>query len=229
MKNSIPLFIFSLLLILVVCKKSTDSENNGSDLVIKNLGVTFAPWDPATNRAGDFIFMANEHKLFLEFGAIVGTGDGGSKALPTFEYRIDKNASVFAIADGKVTRLVYQQDTQDYEIGTIYRYNSDWYIGYDHVKNPRVKLNAMIFAGDTLGLPGTWSGTLGRFEIMINNNRSKLSYCPFCCFDPTTVDLYEKLVLQHMLEWESFKNDTSLYDEKHHVYPGCCIESMVTY
>lgn len=221
--------LFILLLIMCECKQSTKNDNNKEPLVIKNLGVTFGPWNRTTNRAGDFLFLANEQKVFLEFGAIVSTGGSGTKELPTFEYRIRKDASVYAIADGKVNRFVYQEDTQDYEIAAEYTHNSDWAIGYDHVKNPRVKMGDKIAAGDTLGNPGTWNADLGRFEIMINNYATGLSYCPFCNFDSTKAAFYQQQVLQQMLDWEAFKRDTTIFDEKSHVFPGCRMESMVSY
>ncbi len=32
-----------------------------------------------------------------------------------------------------------------------------------------------------------------------------------------------------MLEWEEFKNDSTLYDEENYALPGCRYESMITY
>jgi hypothetical protein len=227
----------TILLVLLFCvysscnKKSTGMNENDQKgtFVISNLGVNFGPWNPATNRAGDFLFRASENKVFLEFGAEVITAEGGTKYLPTFEYLIWKEAFVFAIAEGRVNRFDYQPETEDYEIGTESTTNSDWEIGYDHVKNPRVGLGDVLAPGDTLGNPGTWGGDLGRFEIMISNKSNGLSYCPFCCFDSDSSEQYQFLVLQHMLDWEAFKGDTTVFDEKDHVYPGCSMESMESY
>jgi|GEM_PF-1670639 len=214
----------------IICSNTNHpTQNESSTGFVKNLGVSFAPWNPATNRAGDFLFLADQSKVFLEFGAIVGAGDGTTKELPTFEYRIDKDAWVFAIADGIVNRFVYQPDTDDYEIGMRSADNSSWDIGYDHVKNPRVKLRDRVASGDTLGHPGTWSGALGRFEIMINNNDNGLSYCPFCVFDETRIAEYQQAVLRLMQDWEAFKGDTTIYDEEKHVQPGCRMETMKSY
>jgi hypothetical protein len=232
-KNPSSLIILFLLLAITFCpkcqKKSTDPDSLNGSFIIRNLGVNFGPWNPATNRAGDFLFLASENKVFLEFGAEVGTPGGGTKELPTFEYKIRKDAFVFAITEGRVNRFDYQSGTQDYEIGTVSTVNPDWEVGYDHVKNPRVGLNDELSPGDTLGNPGTWNSTLGRFEIMINNRSTDLSYCPFCCFDSDSSESYQMKVLQHMLDWEAFKGDTAIFDEKNHVYPGCRMESMVTY
>ena len=217
------------LLILGACGRKEATSPAGGKFVIENLGVRFGPWDGSTNRAGDFLFVRNEQKVFLEFGARVAAAEGGFKELPTFEYRIRPDAWVVAIAEGKITRLVYQDDTADYEFTATSESDPDFEVGYDHVLNIRVEANQVVHAGDTLGQPGTWSAGLGRFEIMINNTRTRHSYCPFCYFDTSKSEVAAGQVLQLMRDWERFKNDTTLYDERSHSFPGCRMNSMVTY
>ncbi len=229
LKPVMMLILFCLLFIVSCKKKITETNQEPSPFYIYNLGVTFGLYNPATGRAGDFIFLASENKVFLEFGVEVGNSQGGTKQLPTFEYRLDKEAYVFAIAPCRVNRFIYQQETQDWEIGTESTVNHDWEIGYDHVKNPRVGMGDILAPGDTLGNPGSWSGLLGRFEIMINNKPEGRSYCPFCCFYPDSAEVYKIKVELHMQDWETFKHDTSLFDQSAMVHPGCLMESMVTY
>lgn len=193
---------------------------------IYNLGVTFAPFNPTTKRAGDFIFKSSYGKVFYEFAVVVSAGGGKTKELPTFEYKIRKDASVFALADGKVLFKTYQQDTQDYEMLVQSTYDPDWAVCYDHVKNPRFEVNDFIATGDTLGNPGTWDATLGRFEISVNNIKTVTSHCPFCYFDDATTLVYQAKVAQHISEIEAFLGNTALYDEANHVFPGCIKESM---
>ncbi len=195
---------------------------------ISGLGVNFGPWDRSTNRAGDFVFNEREQKVFLEFGAKVGSGDGGIKELPTFEYRIDRNAQVTAVASGRIVRFVYQEETQDYEILARSLVNPDWDVGYDHVTNVRVAMGDTVFAGTVLGNPGPWYDQ-GRFEIMINNNTTGLSYCPFCVFDEDSAEAFQERVLRHIKDWEEFKNDVTIYNEENHPLPGCIYRDMKTY
>jgi hypothetical protein len=217
------------LFVIIACgRKEATSPGTGA-FVIENLGVRFGPWDPSTNRAGDFLFVSNQEKVFLEFGAVVASSEGGFKELPTFEYRVRKDAWIVAIAEGKITRLVYQADTGDYEFSATSESNPDFEVGYDHVINLRIGSNQRIHPGDTLGQAGTWSGDLGRFEIMINNNKTRLSYCPFCYFDSVKTAAVTGQVLRLMRDWEMFKHDTTIYDERSHTYPGCRMNSMVTY
>ncbi len=216
-------------LVLGACGRKEATSPGKGTFVIENLGVRFGSWDPSTNRAGDFLFVPNQEKVFLEFGARVAAAEGGFKELPTFEYRVRRNAWVVAIAEGRITRLVYQDDTADYEFTVTSNSDADFEVGYDHILNLRIGLNQSIHPGDTLGQAGTWSDELGRFEIMINNNRTRLSYCPFCYFDTSKAEAAAGQVLQFMRDWERFKNDTTIYDERNHTFPGCRMNSMVTY
>ncbi len=230
------LFLVSLSLVVFGLASSCEDESTqpetkpfGKPFVIENLGITFGPWDQQTYRAGDFLFVPQEQKVFLEFGAIVQAGGGVTKELPTFEYRIHKDAYVFAIAEGNVIFFEYQDATNDYAFSVRSRNDPDHTVNYDHVTEPTVGLGDRVQPGDTLGRPGTWSSPLGRFEIMINNERTGLSYCPFCCLKQGTQDSYRALVSQLMTDWERFKGDTSIYDESEHVAPGCRYETMVSY
>jgi hypothetical protein len=226
-----PLSRFGLLCLFVLStcgRKEPTSPRTGS-FVVENLGVRFGPWDRGTNRAGDFIFIPDQEKVFLEFGARVAAAEGGFKELPTFEYRIRKDAWVVAIAGGRITRLVYQEDTRDYEFSATSNLDPDFEVGYDHVRNLRIGMNQDVNPGDTLGQPGTWNADLGRFEIMINNRKTGLSYCPFRFFNQSTARAEQDRVLQFMMDWERFKGDTTLYDERNQVPPGCLMDSMATY
>lgn len=226
---SIPALLLAFCLCSVNCKKDQAVNPQKEPFVIKNLGVTFGPWDAKTGRAGDFIFSKYTGKPFLEFGAVVGTGTGGTKALPTFEYYLRKDAYVFAIADGKVVRFIFREDTKDYGFGAVSTKDGDFEVCYDHILNPRVGEGDIITVGDTLGNPGNWSPHLGRFEIMVNNSRTKYSYCPFLFFDAELIDEYLNKVNQLILDYEIYRADTTIYDEKNHTFTGCIIDSMLSY
>lgn len=88
-----------------------------ASLELKNLIVDIQRYDPTSGRAGAFDFWAGEteNKVFLEFGAVVGSPTG-DKILPTFEYRVASDAIVYAPIDGVVTGVTFQSDSGDYEI-----------------------------------------------------------------------------------------------------------------
>ena len=203
--------------------------------IIKNLGVSFEPWDKNTNRAGAFIFLQTEEKLFLEYGLEVASSEGGTKILPTFEYYTAKDADVFAAIDGIITSISYKEQTQDYSIHIQPVPYSQWILGHDHVSSPKVSRGDTVKAGDILGKVGTWStngilsDTLGRTEILFWRSSPPLqaSYCPFKYFDPQLSSEYQQKISRHMKDWEEFKSNPNIYNEGEHIFPGCIYESLV--
>lgn len=196
-------------------------------LILKNLGVSFEPWNKNTNRAGAFLFLQSENKLFLEYGAEVQSPDG-IKILPTFEYRTARDADVFATIDGIVTKVAYQENTQDYEIHIQPEPNSQWTFGHDHVSSIKISKGDLVKAGDIIGKVGVLGGQLGRTEIMFwtSIGGRPLTYCPFKYFDPQLLSEYEQKVARHMKDWEEFKGNTGLYNQEKHIFPGCAYETL---
>ena len=228
------LIIRRLLLIcclqFILCDKSTEkSESQKIPFVIENLGVNFAPWNRDTNEAGDFYFTNNFIKIFGEFGCQTRDPDWNIKELPHFSYILKNNATIVSISEGEVVRIYYQEESADYDFSIRSLNDPAFDIVYDHLINLRIQLGDIVQPGDTLGNPAPLSSNLGSAEIMINNLDTKLSYCPFCYFDEQIRDITIQKVEQLMSDWEKFKGDTSIYDEKNHVIPGCRYESMVTY
>lgn len=134
-----------------------------------------------------------------------------------------------AITEGEIVRMVYQDDTDGYEIGARSPQDPEFYVGCDHIRSPTVGMGDKLVSGRVLGKPGTWDATYGRFEIMINNDVTGLSYCPFVSYDPALLVEYQQRVSQLIQDWEIYKSNTNIYDEANHVCPGCRCESMVTY
>jgi hypothetical protein len=194
----IHVIILSLLMLSSDCDQSKDDDSgkNMKPPVLKNLGVEFAPYNPLTSRAGDFIFDARYEKVFWEYGVTVSDGLGGTKALHGF-----------------ITG-VHDQDGVDYEIWIhTAPKNSAWTLNIDHITNPRVSVGQAVSAGDTVGNPGPWDATVGRVEIMLAEQTENAYWAPFACFDPDSLDVYQNKVWTIMEEWETFKGDTTLYDE----------------
>ncbi|MHC1591107.1 MAG: hypothetical protein ACXQS8_03405 [Candidatus Helarchaeales archaeon] len=193
--------------------------------VLKNLVVEFDNYDPSTERAGAFIFNTTEDKVFLEFGAQVSDGHGGTKILPTFEYIVDPNSTVYSPINGFISEMVYQENTQDYEIRIKTTILSWWTITIDHVKNPKVTLFSPVLAGTILGNPGSWSGGLGRVELSVDYGQGN-HLAPFLAFDPALRTTYENKVWQLMSDWETVKANSSIYDEAAMLYAGCLYATL---
>lgn len=223
------LWIFCCTGIVVCDKNANEPDSQKVPFVIENLGVNFGPWDRATNQAGDFYFSGNFIKIFVEFGGQTLDPEGNIKELPHFTYVIRNDAAIVSVSEGQVVRIYYQEDTDDYDFSIRSMNDPSYDIVYDHLINLRIALGDIVMPGDTLGNPRPLVSGLGSVEIMINNLETKLSCCPFCCFNEASRNEMIEKVSQLMRDWESFKNDTTIYDEQHHVIPGCRYESMETY
>ncbi len=195
-----------------------------TEFLVRNLGVEFGPWNPSTNRAGDFLFKTGEDRVFVEFGARVTDATGAARDFPAFECRVLKNASVRSVASGRVVQMDFREDTQDYGITVRSAVDPQWDVYYGHIRNPAVTLNDTIPAGVVLGNPGDWDDDLGRFQFMIINTTNRFSHCPFSLFDPVTVDAVKAKAARLMSDWEVFKGDPAVYDESAQAMPGCAAE-----
>ena len=208
------------------------APQSDSPPVLKNLGVEFGAWNREAGRAGAFLFneaAKQREKIFLEFGARVRDSQGGTKTLPTFEYVTAGDADVFAVADGVVLDAVFQPEYGDYELTILPAGSANWRVYHDHVRELRVAKGQGLKAGEVIGKVGTSAGGLGRMEIMLGAPGSQgrpVDYCPFLYFDPQLKKEFEERVSRHMRDWEEFKGDSSIYDERNHVLPGCATESL---
>ena len=226
-------YFCGLLLVALLggCQKDNppDGPVEYPPFIIENLGVEFGPWDSVTNYAGDFLFAQDFIKIFSEFAVEVKAFDGSFKKLPHFSYVVKVNTDVFAIAEGKVFSIFYQEDGNDYEIGIRSERNPNFEVFYDHLQNLQIDTGDLVQPGQNLGTPRSWGTTHAFLEIMINNTEDKYSYCPFVFFEPDKAVEYRDLVLQLINDWETFKGDTTLYDESTLIYAGCLQESILSY
>ena len=197
----------------------------GPPPVLENLAVAFAPWDPVTDLAGDFVFVAAEEKVFLEFGAVVDTPDG-PKTLPTFEYRVSPDAVVVSPIDGTVEAMAFDAETEDWEIRLLASPLSPFLVVVDHVTDPLVAEGDSVAAGQWLGQPGTFSAALGRTELQLVNFVERRSYCPLALADPALAADLAADVAGLMDDWETFQGDAALYDEAAMLLPGCLADSL---
>lgn len=197
----------------------------GPPPVLKNLLVNFDAWDPVTDIAGDFNFLASEEKMFLEFGAIVNTPDGPA-TLPTLEYRLPLDTVVVSPIDGTVESIRFQDDTNDYEIHLVSSPTSPFLVVVDHLTDLLVAEGDTVAAGQSLGKVGPFSLTLGRTELQVVNFIEEINYCPFELFDPALVLAFQQKVAGLMADWETFKGDVSIYDQAAMVAPGCVVATL---
>jgi hypothetical protein len=217
--------------VLIRCQE--DSKNTTEPeiqpFIIENLGVTFAPYDPETGHAGDFVFSDHWQKVFGEFGARVRDYKGDMKELPNMSYIVREKTPVLSICRGKVNSIYHQEESGDYEISVRSSADPSFEVFFDHVVDLRVKLNDTVQAGDTLAHPRLFYPGLGSFEVQINNTETKRSYCPFNFITGEKYEAIKYQVERLIEEWEVLKGDSTIYDEENWPMPGCRLESMLSY
>jgi hypothetical protein len=209
--------------------KKNSTEPEAKPFVIENLGVTFGAYDEQTGCAGDFVFSKDWQKVFVEFGAPVLDPEGNIKELPHFTYIVKEDAGVLSICDGKVGNIYYQEESKDYEFFVRSTSDPSYEVYYDHVVDLLIKEEDRVQVGDVLAHPRFFYSGLGSFEVMINNTDTKRSYCPFNFLSEEKFEEYRLKVERLIREWEEFKGDSTIYDEKNYPLPGCRYESMLSY
>lgn len=208
----------------------TPSPTPDTSLELKNLGVSFDGTNE-TGGPGDFYFTNSLSKPFLEYGAQVSDPQGNPKHLYEFTYFVLSNTNVISVIDGVVTRIEYQGETGDYEIDIKPNTNSVWIVNYDHVTNITVNLYDTVNAGYTIGKPQPYGG-YGRIELALltggNNGSLPYRYCPLYGFSSSLKSSFASKVASLMSSWETYKGDTSIYNESGFAYASGCTTEYVS-
>lgn len=234
-----PILFCVALCLLAACGGGGDgvspgdpSAPNGSSpdtipLRLLGLGVTFAPYDPATGRAGDFDFrMPMPGAPLGAFGRRVSDPQGNSKSLPTYDYTLPPGTVVRAPADGVVQWVRWQEDSRDYEVQVRRSKNATWWYDFDHLSQVTVDSGASVRTGDPIGTVQTYSYndgqrvvTYGFVELMVVNDATNLAYCPVERAYASVSDSLRNAVEQLAADWEALGNTNP--DTAAIVAPGC--------
>ena len=208
-----------------------ESDNSGwvwdeTPFVISNLMVNFGTYNAGTGKAGDYFFEPLLDKVFGEFGRIVQNPDGSDKRLTQNDYFVSHNTSVVSPMNAEVVMVTYQPTTQDYSIHVRPSYNSIWLINFDHIRNlsSLIVEGGDITAGQFLGNPSPWFGDSYYVELMITKDLgdgSPVGYCPYTFMTSSLKATYSASLNTLISDWETYKGDTSIYDESAFIYPGC--------
>lgn len=200
---------------------------------VRDLGVDFAPYDPATGRAGTFDFrMSLPAGPLGPFGRMVSDPEGRPKALPSYDYFVPPGTVVRAPFDGVVSWVRYQQDAKDYEMLVSRSARSPWWFDYDHIAVPLVDSGATVRAGQPIGVVREFTHTvagraerIGFVELMIGNYATKLAYCPLDLAEPAMADSLRTAVRRLYTDWRALGHQSP--DTAGMVLPGCYTHTAV--
>lgn len=219
-------------LCFVRCGHHGTTAPDSSPIVLKNVGSEIAPYDPATDLAGEIFLQPWVPHAFGEFGRMVQDEHGNPKALPTWDLVIPDNVPIKAAIDGVVVQIFTQSSPTftDYEVLIAPTKNYDYFVSYDHVQNVQVSLNQAVHAGQTIAFADpyppdfVWHGKhAGLYEFMVASQKSSVGYCPIDLLDPSLKDAYRAKITQLMNDLAPFQHDNPilLYHPELMVEPGC--------
>ncbi|MBI2009435.1 M23 family metallopeptidase [Candidatus Saccharibacteria bacterium] len=209
---------------------TTSSETNTKtdSAKIKHLGVNLDYYDPATKKAGDFLFTNAEvfaNQIFMNYGYLIpASPDYPAKRNPQPTFFLPLGTKVHSLVDGKVFR-VPKLYSDDYSV-QVQTEGSELIFEAEHVVNVKVKEGDTVKAGDIIAEVspfGSQSGSgLGLFEIGILKGGNPPSHiCPFDYLDDSIKDDLLKKITAFQKSWEEYKGNSNIYDESQVVIPGC--------
>jgi hypothetical protein len=195
---------------------------------LRDLGVTFAPYDAATGHAGAFDFGAAPLVGPMgAFGRRVSDPQGQIKSLPTYDYFVAPGTVLRAPFDGVVAWARYQADSKDYELLVTKSRTSPWYFDLDHVSRVLVDSGATVKAGQPVAVVQTFTSQgkeYGFTELMIGSYATHLAYCPLDYAEPAAADSLTRAVERLYADWraQGHAADTTTM-----VRPGCYTRTEV--
>jgi prepilin-type N-terminal cleavage/methylation domain-containing protein len=210
--------------------KKEEATTEKSEAKIKHLGVNLDYYNPATNKAGDFVFTKEKiefSRLFSEYGFTVPANSvGPEKKNPQPTFILPLGSKVYSLVDGEVYD-VPKLYSNDYSI-QVQGEGSDLMFETEHVINVLVKKGDKVKAGDVIAEVSDYSvngyAGMGLVEIGVLVGGNPPSHiCPFDYLDESIKDETLKKITAFQKSWEEYLGDDTLYDED--VYMTGCIIS----
>ncbi len=205
-----------------------DSAVVSSPVKIKHLGVNLATYDPATNRAGDFVFTRENmsfNLLFFNFGFIVPANSvGPEKVNPQPTFILPMGTKVRALIDGEVVSVT-KLYSNDYSV-MLKGPGSDLIFELEHVINVIVRVGDRVQAGDVVaevsGYDAHNYAGMGLVEIgILRGGVTATHLCPFDYLDDSIREATLQNITALQQAWEAYRGNTTLYEESKVVVPGC--------
>lgn len=213
---------------------SNSTTTSKSEAKIKHLGVNLEPYDPATNKAGDFEFTKEKmafDMLFFDYGFEVPANSAGpAKTNPQPTFIVPLGTQVHSLVDGEVYD-VPKLYSNDYSV-MVKGEGSDLVFETEHVMNVKVKKGDKVKAGDVIAEVSDYDAKnyagLGLVEIGVLKAGNPPSHvCPFDYLDDSIKDETLKNITALQKSWEEYRGDKTIYDESKVVIPGCLTRDPV--
>lgn len=210
-----------------VTSSNTEEVASKSEAKIKHLGVNLDYYDPATGKAGDFVFTKEDmsfNMLFMNYGYLIPASSAGpAKNQPQPTFILPMGTKVHALVDGEVFD-VPQLYSGDYSVSVMGE--GGLIFETEHVINVIVKKGDKVKAGDVVAEVSdydakNWAG-MGLVEIgVLKGGSTPTHLCPFDYLDDSIKDDTLEKITALQKSWEEYRGDSSIYDESKIVVPGC--------
>lgn len=213
---------------------SSDNTSVNSEAKIKHLGVNLDYYDPATNKAGDFVFTKDKlefNRLFFDYGFVVPANSAGpEKKNPQPTFILPIGTKVHSLVDGEVFD-VPELYSGDYSV-MVQTEGSDLIFETEHVVNVKVKKGDKVKAGQVIaevsGYDSKNYAGMGLVEIGVLKGGNPPSHlCPFDYLDESIKGETLKKITALQKSWEEYIGDDSIYNEAAVVIPGCVTRDPV--
>ena len=213
---------------------NTQQVAKKSEVKIKHLGVDLDAYDPATNKAGDFVFTKEKlefSRLFFEYGFEVPANSAGpAKKNPQPTFILPLGTKVHSLVDGEVFD-VPKLYSNDYSV-MVKGEGSELVFETEHVINVKVKKGDKVKAGDVIAEVSDYDAKnyagLGLVEIGVLKGGNPPSHvCPFDYLDDSIKDSTLKKITALQKSWEEYRGDSSIYDESKVAVPGCVTRDRI--
>ena len=203
---------------------------------IEHLGVEFAPYNPTTMKAGDFVFDKFTYswggtyntKVFSDYGEAEEEKNGTIIRDPQIIYILPLGTKVRAVSSGIVTSI-HQLYSGDLTIFVTKPESPSWHYEHEHVINPVVKVGDAVVAGQVLAEVSNYSKWLredgyGVVDIgLFKPSEHPGHHCPFLYLDESIREKSFAEIRDLYKSWEEYMGNKNLYDEEHHALPGCIV------
>lgn len=205
------------------------NKKDDPPLLIKNLPVNLAPYNPATGMAGDLKFTNQKLQfdmLYEDYGFYIPASPdypGKYNLQPTFIAPL--GTKVRSMVDGYVV-AVGKVWSGDYSIGVGEKNQlSEYVYETEHVINPLVKVGDKVKAGqviaevsdyDVKNMPGYGVVEMG----ILRGGNPPRHLCPYLYLDPDTRDSILNSLDTLREDWNKYKG-RMIYNTVDYEAPGC--------
>ena len=217
-----------------ISNSKTNPENN-NPILIKNLPVNFAPYDPTTNMAGDFKFTKQKlqfDRLLMDYGFYIpASPDKKAKNNPQPAFIVPLGTKVMSIVDGVVVDIP-KLYSDDFSV-MVARSNNDGELSFEteHVKNVVVKVGDTVKAGDIIAeasdYNSQWTPGFGLVEIgILKGGNPPHHLCPYLFLDPSAKENIFASLKTFYSDWNTYTGKT-LYNLSDYKTIGCLVEGEI--